>query len=70
MCVAMPGKVIKLEGTTATVDFCGNIVKAQAGLVNVKPGDNVLVHAGLILQVLSNFDNDMLMELIKEIENL
>ena len=70
MCVAMPGKVIKLEGTTATVDFYGNTVKAQAGLVNVKVGDNVLVHAGCILQVLSDFDKDMLMELIEEMKNI
>ncbi len=70
MCVAVPGKVIKIEDTTATVDFCGNTVKAQTGLVDVKVGDNVLVHAGCILQVLSEFDKDMLMELIEEIKNI
>ncbi len=36
MCVALPGKVIKMDGTKATVDFSGNIVKAEAGLVDVK----------------------------------
>ena len=30
MCVAMPGKVLKLEGTVATVDFSGNTVRAEA----------------------------------------
>ena len=35
------------------VDFQGNQVTAEAGLVQVKPGDRVLVHAGCILQVLS-----------------
>ena len=51
MCVALPGKVIKLEGTRATVDFNGNRVQAEAGLVKAKPGDYVLVHAGCILPV-------------------
>ena len=34
-----------MEGTTAAVDFQGNTVRAEAGLVRVKPGDQVLVHA-------------------------
>lgn len=70
MCVAMPGKVLKLEGTVATVDFSGNIVRAEAGLVRVKPGDYVLVHAGMILQVLSQTDRDAIVELLEEMEQL
>lgn len=70
MCVAVPGKVIAIHGTKATVDFNGNTVEAQAGLVPIKLGDYVLVHAGCILQVLSKQDNDMLSELFEEIENL
>ena len=70
MCVAMPGTVIKLEGTTATVDFQGNTVRAEAGLVNVKEGDRVLVHAGCILQVMSQQESNELIALLEEIENL
>lgn len=70
MCVAMPGKVMKVEGTVAEVDFSGNRVRAQAGLVAVKPGDFVLVHAGCILQVISEQDRDSLMDLFEEIESL
>ena len=70
MCVAMPGKVLKLEGTVATVDFSGNTVRAEAGLVRVKPGDYVLVHAGMILQVLSQMDRDAIVELLEEMEQL
>ena len=50
MCVALPGTVTELNGTRATVDFSGNIVEAEAGLVKVKVGDRVLVHAGCIIQ--------------------
>ena len=51
MCVAMPGKVIAVNGKTATVDFTGNAIEAHSGLVSVQTGDYVLVHAGCILQV-------------------
>ena len=70
MCVALPGKVIDLEGTTATVDFSGNKVKAEAGLVNVKIGDKVLVHAGCIIQTMDEDTAAEIEEMFKEIEDL
>ena len=70
MCVAMPGRVLAVDGTMAEVDFNGNTVKAQAGLVSIQPGDYVLVHAGCILQVLSQEESQMLTELFEEIENI
>ena len=68
MCVAIPAKVISVDNGNAIVDYRGNTVKVNAGLVKVKPGDSVLVHAGCILQVLSDFDRDMLLELLEEME--
>lgn len=70
MCVAMPGKVISVDGTIAEVDFSGNRIRAQAGLVSVKPGDYVLVHAGCILQVVSRQDYDCLADLLAEMDGL
>ena len=70
MCVAIPGKVIKLDGTKATVDFSGNIVQAEAGLVNVNIGDRVLVHAGCIIQTMDEDMANEMEELFKEIEDL
>lgn len=70
MCVAMPGKVISVEGTIAEVDFSGNRIRAQAGLVSVKPGDYVLVHAGCILQVVTRQDYDDLADLFAEMDDL
>ena len=32
------------------MDFSGNRVTARTGLVDVAPGDKVLVHAGCVLQ--------------------
>ena len=70
MCVAMPGKVLSVNGNKAVVDFSGNQIHAEAGLVKIKPGDSVLVHAGCILQVMSDEEADSRAELFKELENL
>ena len=69
MCVAMPGKVLKVDGTVAEVDFSGNVVRAEAGLVKIKPGDYVLVHAGCIIQVISEEERNNIASLFEEIEN-
>ena len=63
MCVALPGKVIEIKERDAVVDFNGNLVTARAGLVDVKVGDYVLVHAGCVIQKVSKQEMD-------EIENL
>ncbi len=63
MCVALPGKVIELNERDAVIDFSGNQVTARIGLVDIKVGDYVLVHAGCIIQKVSKQDMD-------ELENL
>lgn len=70
MCIAVPGRVVRLDGMRATVDFDGNKVEANAGLVDVKVGDSVLVHAGCIIQVMSEEDREILMDLLAEIGEL
>jgi hydrogenase expression/formation protein HypC len=70
MCIAVPGRVVRLDGMRATVDFDGNRVEANAGLVDVKVGDSVLVHAGCIIQVMSEEDREILMDLLAEIGEL
>lgn len=67
MCIAVPGRVVCLDGMRVIVDFDGNRVEANAGLVDVKVGDCVLVHAGCIIQVMREEDREMLMELLAEI---
>lgn len=69
MCIAIPGKVTKVEDGVATVDFSGNKVNALSGLVDVKPDDYVLVHAGCIIQVMKERDAKDLMELMEEVNH-
>lgn len=68
MCVALPGKVLSVEDGLAKVDFSGNVVTAHAGLVDVKPGDFALVHAGLVIQVMDESEALDLEELFREVE--
>ena len=63
MCVAAEGTVPSVKDRDAVVDFHGNEVTAKCGLVQVKPGDHVLVHAGCILQVLSQREQNEMTDL-------
>ena len=70
MCVAAPGIVKEVNGSKVMVDFNGNLIECESGLINTSVGDSVLVHAGCVIQVLSDFDRDMLLDIIDEIESL
>lgn len=70
MCVAAPGLVKSLKNNIAKIDYNGNIVEANAGIVSVKPGDHVLVHAGLIIQKISETEAKEMEELFHELEEL
>ncbi|MCI1304785.1 MAG: HypC/HybG/HupF family hydrogenase formation chaperone [Lachnospiraceae bacterium] len=68
MCVALPGTVLSVDEQkkTAKVSFSGNAVEARTGLVDVKPGDRVLVHAGCVLQKLSGTEAEEIASLLSE----
>ena len=70
MCVALPGKVIEVKGHTAVVDFNGNRVNAEAGLIKAAPGDRVLVHAGCIIQKIDENEADIMEDIFREIEEM
>lgn len=68
MCVAIPGRVKAIESNRATVDFDGNTVTARIGILPVKVGDRVLVHAGMVIQVLREEEADQIAALFAELE--
>jgi len=51
MCYAIPGKIIRIEAETATVDYGGVRKQANISLVKCSIGDFVLVHAGFAIQL-------------------
>ena len=53
MCLAIPAKVLEKHGDTAKVDFGdGTTREINIALVDVAPGEYVIVHAGFAIQVL------------------
>jgi hydrogenase expression/formation protein HypC len=54
MCLAIPAKVMNVEGDEARVDFGEGVLRdVNVTLVDAKVNDYVLVHAGYAIQVLS-----------------
>jgi hydrogenase expression/formation protein HypC len=52
MCLAIPGKILEIDGNDALIDFGGVRRRANVSLVDAKPGAYVIVHAGFAIQLL------------------
>ena len=70
MCVAAPGKVIEINGVNAKIEYSSNITTVNKGIVDCKVGDWVLVHAGLIIQVLPEDEAPYMTQLFNDLEEL
>jgi len=54
MCLAIPAKVVSVNGDEARVDFGEGVLReVNVTLVDARVGGYVLVHAGYAIQVLS-----------------
>jgi hydrogenase expression/formation protein HypC len=51
MCLAVPGKILSIEGKDADVDFGGVTRKVNISLVMANVGEYVIIHAGFAIQV-------------------
>jgi hydrogenase expression/formation protein HypC len=68
MCLAIPARIVELEGDRAVVDAMGNRYKAKTTLLeNVKQGDLVLVHAGFAISFVNEEEAKKTWNLISEI---
>ena len=68
MCLAVPGRVIEIEGTKARVDFGGVTREADLTLVPEASVDSyVLVHAGFAIQVLNEAEAEETLKLFREL---
>ena len=53
MCLAIPAKIMNIDGTKANVDFGQGVLReVNVSLVEAKVGDYVLVHAGYAITVI------------------
>lgn len=62
MCLAVPGKIIKIEGDVGDIDFGGVIRKANISMVDANIGDWAVVHAGFAIEIM---DEEEAMETIE-----
>ena len=67
MCLAVPGKVVSIEGDVAKVDFGGIQREANISLVDASVGLYVLIHAGYAIEVLDEEEAKKTLELWGEI---
>jgi hydrogenase expression/formation protein HypC len=68
MCLAMPMRVMRVEGETAWVDDAGqDRPVALLAVEGVEPGEYLLVHAGLALTRLAPAEAETILATLAEI---
>ncbi len=67
MCLAVPAKIVELEGARATVEVPGNRFAADVSLVSgVGVGDYVLVHAGFAIERYTREEAEEILKLYED----
>ncbi len=68
MCLAIPAKVLDVNGSVAEVDFGdGTLRKVNVSLVDARTGVYVVVHAGFAIEVLDEDEAAKTLELWREL---
>ncbi len=67
MCYASLAKVIEVRDDVALVDFGGIVREAAVGVDDVRPGDYVLVHAGLIISKVREEEMERMVDFYRQI---
>jgi len=68
MCLAIPGRVLQIDGNVAKVDFGYGVTReVDVSLVDVEEEQYVLVHVGYAIQVLDAEEAEETLRLWREI---
>ncbi|GAB6095859.1 HypC/HybG/HupF family hydrogenase formation chaperone [Desulfatiferula olefinivorans] len=71
MCLAVPGKIVAIEDTTATIDMEGNRISADLSIVpDAVIGDWVIIHAGFAIQKYDEHEALETLKLLREAANM
>ena len=68
MCLAIPSKIVEINGQTARIDVAG--VQREASLMiveDVRVGDYVIVHAGFAIHKIDEAEAEESLRLLKEV---
>ena len=70
MCLAIPARIIELQGDRAVVDAMGNRWRAKTTLLpEAKLGDLVLIHAGFAISLVDEDEAKETWQLLAEIDS-
>ena len=68
MCLAIPARILKIEGNLTQVDMAGVKREADVRMVsNVRVGEYVLIHAGFAIEKIEEKDAEETLRLLREI---
>jgi len=68
MCLAIPAKILEIDGVRAKVDYGGTIREANISLIEEpKVGEYVIVHAGYAIQKLDAAEAEETLELFRQL---
>ena len=67
MCLAIPGKVIAINGETGDIDFGGVTKQTNVSMVDAQIGDWVVIHAGFAIEVMDEEDAQETIRLWNEV---
>lgn len=71
MCLAIPGSIVTIQGTSATIDMVGVQRDISLALTpQAQVGDYVLVHAGFAIEVIDAEEARQTIELVRELDEL
>lgn len=69
MCLAIPMRVVSINGNLAEVEASGAVLSVALDLVeNVQPGDYLLIHAGYAIHRLSASEAEESLEILQRLE--
>ena len=67
MCLAIPGKVMSINGEIGDIDFGGVIKQTNLSMVEANVGDWVVIHAGFAIEVMDEDDAQETLKLWNEV---
>ncbi|OGM03226.1 hypothetical protein A3K72_01800 [Candidatus Woesearchaeota archaeon RBG_13_36_6] len=66
MCLAIPGRIIAIQGDMAKVDYSGLQKQVNISLVDVRVGDYVIANAGFAIQKIEKKEAEKSLQLFKK----